>query len=40
MIDDILVFISHVKRFFDENLILSSGYTARETLKFVSYSFS
>ncbi len=31
----ILVFIPHVKRFFDENLILSTGYTARETLKLV-----
>ena len=29
----IAVFIPHVKRFFDENLLLSTGYTARETLK-------
>ncbi|CAF4867542.1 unnamed protein product, partial [Rotaria magnacalcarata] len=27
------LFIPHVKRFFDENLLLSTGYTARETLK-------
>ncbi|CAF4386873.1 unnamed protein product, partial [Rotaria sp. Silwood2] len=32
------LFIPHVKRFFDENLLLSSGYTARETLKPLAYN--
>ncbi|CAF1203471.1 unnamed protein product [Rotaria sp. Silwood1] len=32
------LFIPHVKRFFDENLLLSTGYTARETLKPLAYN--
>ncbi|CAF1039731.1 unnamed protein product [Adineta steineri] len=32
------LFVPHVKRFFDENLLLSIGYTARETLKPLAYN--
>ncbi|CAF1003204.1 unnamed protein product, partial [Didymodactylos carnosus] len=32
------LFIPHVKRFFDENLLLSTGYTAHETLKALAYN--